>query len=107
MTGSSTKLKREVVGAPLGHAHPLGAAASPLYIEGWEIPLQTHYFSPLSLPPPATPPFGLWIGEALPNSFLHHHHHHHVVVLLEILVDLLLPLPQWIEGMEVAIEPYV
>ena len=64
-------MKVEEVGAPMG------AAAPPLYIEGWGLPSPQHT---TSLPPPAAPPFGLRLGEALPKLILHHHH---AVVLLE------------------------
>ena len=54
-----------------------GCRTPPLYIEGWRLPSPQHT---TSLPPPAAPPFGLRLGEALPKLILHHHH---VVVLLE------------------------
>ena len=51
-------MKVEEVGAAMG------AAAPPLYIEGWGLPL--HYTT-TSLPPPAAPPFGLRLGKAMPK----------------------------------------
>ena len=88
-------------GTPWGWPHPLGAATPPPIYRGVGAP-SPHTLEPLSLLPLLHLLASAWQshGQIVFSTI-------HTVVLLEIPVDLLLPLPRWIEGTEVIVEPYV
>jgi hypothetical protein len=83
-------------------APPLWAAYSSPIKGGWGLPLYTH-LSHLPSSPPAAPFHGLPLGEALTVGFFTAPRR----CAAGFPGDPLLPLPRWIEGMEVVIKLYV